>query len=135
MTLAPSLEAAIAALLKDDNGVVALVAKRVYPQALPNGVELPAITYQRISTGHQRAMTHDLPNVLGRVQLTTWGKSYGDAKDAQVAVRKATQNYKGTVGTTVIDDIGIDDERDRPREADTGLYPCLTDLLVWYRES
>jgi hypothetical protein len=129
-----SLEAAIAARLKAVGGLTALVAQRIYPQALPDGATLPAVTYSRISTGHNSAMGSDAAAVRARVQVSCWGKKYGDAKDVQVEARKALQRFRGTSASTVIDDIFIEEERDLPREPVTGIYHCVTDVIAWFRE-
>ncbi len=135
---APSLEAAVAALLKASPGLTSLIGAKVFPVALPDDLtadKLPAITYQRIATVHNSAMGADLDAVRPRVQVSSWAKKYGDAKDVQIQVRKALQRFSGTVADTVIDDIYIDDERDLPREPITGIYHLVTDCLVWYREA
>lgn len=132
-----SVEAAVAARLKATAGLTALVGSRIFPSALPTDISaFPALTYSRVpGFARYSAMGGDMPSVCARIQVSIWGKKYGDAKDAQREARKALQRFSGVSAGTTIEDIYIDSEGDLPREPETGLYHCPLDLLVWYRES
>lgn len=128
---------ALFARLSGYAGLTALVATRVYPRQLPQNPTYPAVTYERISADRQSAMGSDSGLVSGRWQVSSWGKTYTDARDAAEQVRKALQRYRGTLSGTVIQDIFIESENDLPAELVDGetIYQIASDFIVWFVET
>ena len=89
-----SLERAIKADLDNNVGV----GRRVYPSVIPEGAQLPAITYQRVSTMRHHCMGGDAALQRPRMRIDCWGKTYGDAKTVADAVVARYQNKSGTLG-------------------------------------
>jgi Protein of unknown function (DUF3168) len=108
---------------------------KVYPLVRPQGVPLPAITYQRISTTRVDPLGE--PNFLadGRLQIDCWAASYGAVKDLADAVRRRLNGFAEAKGP-------------RPRlagiralpshlddyETDTEVYRVSQDFSVWFEE-
>jgi hypothetical protein len=118
-------------------GLTALVGARIYPRLLPQNPTYPAVTYDRISAERQSAMGSDSGLVSGRWQVSSWGKTYTDARDIAEQVRKALQRYRGTSSGTVIQDIFIESENDLPPELVDGeaVFQIASDFIVWFVES
>lgn len=127
------MEEGLYSLLTGDAGVSALVSTRVYPLAVPQQVDLPAVAYQRISG--PRLLAHDGPTGLAeaRVQVTCHAATYIAAKGLADAVRAAVDGYAGTTGGVEFERIGIESEVDGYAET----YERATvrlDLTVCYLE-
>jgi hypothetical protein len=88
MTLAAVLRSALIA----DAGVAALVAGRVYPVQLPQGVTLPAVRYQRVSNSEQLGSS-----VLRetRYQFDAWAVSHVGATSLAEAVKALWEDWRG----------------------------------------
>lgn len=109
-----SIGEAIVSILLADLNLVALIGNRVYPNYVPQGAAVPAVTYQRISG--PRDHTFDGPSglVKSRYQLNSWADTYGDMESVADAVRIAMDGFSGTIGGRVIQNIESDDETDTP---------------------
>lgn len=119
--------------LAADGGVSALVSTRIYPQVIPQDVDLPAIAYQKISA--PRDHTHDGPSglVRARMQITCAGASYAVAKTLSEAVRAALDGFSGTMGSTTVNAVFLDNERDD--WAQVFESPVVeADYMFWYLE-
>lgn len=132
-------EEALYAALVADGRVGALVSTRVYPQVIPQDVDLPAIAYQKISG--PRWTSHDgaLGLVATRMQLTCTAESYADAKAVFHAVRELLSGFRGMLGASAtapgvwVVRSALDNEIDGYNLA-TGRQTVRCDLNVIYRE-
>ena len=122
-------EQAIKTLL---SGVSAL-GVRVYTSVLPDRVEYPAATYQRISAERTSAFGADAGLVRAVIQVDIYSPraaGFSAFETLGRAVRAALQRQpSGTVT-----DIFLDAERD-DYEDDTELYRKSYDFGVWYTET
>ena len=109
-----SIEAAICELLSTNAAVAALVGDRIKPDILPQGLAMPAITYQLISG--PRDQTADGPTGLvnSRWQINMWAETYDDVLTVRTAVRKAMNGKDGVVASTRIQSTELLDEGDVP---------------------
>lgn len=91
-----SVEAFVTAWLSRDADVQNLVGQRIYPQELPQGAGIPAVTYYR--TGQEGVRSLGGLSGLSRARLTIdcWATSYSDAKALALAIR-------GNKGRTKLD--------------------------------
>lgn len=75
-------------------GLMALIATRIYPIIMPQGVTYPAVTYQRISTQPREiAMGEDPGIARARIQITSWGETFVSARTVADQVRLAMERY------------------------------------------
>lgn len=116
------------------------VGERVYPLALPQDVELPAITYQVISDlptiSHSTAQ--DSPTWTGvehgftRVQFNCYGSDYDEAQALCDELRAYAVGYRGYWGDvevdSVIPDIRLDDWDETP-----GVWRVIQDITIGHR--
>jgi hypothetical protein len=134
-----SIETAIRYILSQDSSVAALVFDRIFPNVVPQGEAMPALTFQQIS--FPRDMTADGPSGLAnpRIQVNAHATTYSGAKTLAVAVREALNGYHGTVNGIVIQLISLQDEGDVP-VVNAGVdvltrYGKRLDFEVWFIET
>src|SRR4030067_1656130 len=104
------IESALYSRLTAVSGVTALVSTRIYPNAIPQNISLPAIAYQIISTDRNYRHAGQSNMALPRIQITVEAASYSSAVAVCAAIRAALSGYKGTVGTVVIGGIFLETE-------------------------
>jgi len=116
------------------------VGERVYPLTLPQGVTLPAITYQVVSdvmtTSHSTAQDHPtwtgLARSDSRVQFDCYGSTYDEAEALCDELRLLTVGYRGTWGEVEVDsvlpDVRLDDWDETP-----GVWRVIQDLIIGHR--
>lgn len=86
-----NVEQEIENVLTADVTVAALVVDRVYPVPMPQGVILPAISYQRVATVPHDDLELTQNHEWVRVQVDSWASNYATAKALAAAVRLAMQ--------------------------------------------
>lgn len=93
------LEEALYAYLTADDTVEGLIGTRLYPEMLPEGVQLPAMAYQRIS--RDGIIAHDGPTGLAsvRIQLTMQAASYLTLRTLADRVRVLLDGERQTMGS------------------------------------
>ena len=131
-----SAETAIRALLIADAPTLALVSTRIYPQRLPQNVDYPAISYQRISGVRVRLVTGPSDRAQPRIQMNLWDETYNGVQAVADAVREAMDGYAGVIGGEEINGLSIQNEFDLFDEEalDDGVYRIVQDYYVSYRE-
>ena len=130
-------EKVIHSLLNGAAGVSALVADRIYPSPLPQGVTLPALAVEHISTVDLPTIDAAAPYALvqSRIEVTALAKDYPTQKSLIEAVRQACQFESGVIaGVTVVvvlrDGVGPD-----LRDDDMQVFSQSIDFRVVYHES
>lgn len=131
-------------LAVDFAGLVALTSTRVYPNDLPQDVQLPAIRFARVSGS--RLMHMEGPSYLAnpRFQIDAYSTHY-HTKDANIGVtavaqqiRKALDGFKGTVTYDTLQTVKIGmcrllNDRDI-YESETRLHRVIMDFMFWHAE-
>lgn len=105
-------------------GSPTLVGGRVYSHVLPDGTDMPAITYSRVSTESFNALDGWGGKDLVRTQVDSWAATYDEARRVAAEVRQRMQDA-GFKGLMVND---FDDF-----EPDTERYRVSADYMVWQR--
>lgn len=116
--------------LKDDAGVGAQVADRIYYLHFPPSATKPALVFFRVSS----APTYDMGGAAmqqARIQMDAWGETAEAANDAGQAVRDALDHFDGTMGTNAVALIEIADER-HDYDEEARLFRDSTDYMIWY---
>jgi len=106
-------------------GQLSEVAERVYPSVLPLGkqdeVQLPAVTYQRVST--LRIRSHDGTSLLGPLyQITCWDST---SSGARALGRDVIDLYEPMIGLAYIENHL---ETFAPEQK---LFAVIIDVRVW----
>jgi|SRR5579884_495242 len=125
------LEQGITALL--NGSIAALVGNRVYPVTIPEGAELPCLSYQVVSGASEYALDGSAETEK-TIQFDAWGTTYADAKTIQKALHDLLDGYSGTLadGTQVkgtFRGLELDDFQSEAR-----VYRSLTEYTFQYQE-
>lgn len=117
----------------------ALVAARIYPSLLPQDPTLPAITYQRITTGRVRSLSGLSGLAFPRLQLNCWATTPEGARAIAAAVRADLDNIGETVGGVTLKDGITEDEGDMIAGAGDmpgqRMFGVRVDMTIWHEES
>lgn len=127
------VEAGLRSYLTTHPEVSALVGTRVYPLALPQGVTLPAVTYQLIASVRQPAYDGIARLTQARFQIDCWAETYASLVQLARAVTGALDGYEGPLGDAVAHEVRIVSAVDG-REPETALWRRTIDVTVWYSE-
>ena len=102
----------------------------VYPVAIPQKAEYPAVRYARITSN--RDMNYDKVETWIRsvFQVDSYAPSYNAALDLAETVKAALNDYSGGL----IQKIRIDFETEG-LEDDVDLYRVMQQYTIWHRES
>ncbi len=82
-----SVESEIYTRLSTYAGLTALVVAKIYPLQLPQDIELPALTYFKVSDVPEHAMGADANIKTTRIQVSCWAETYGEAKALELQVK------------------------------------------------
>ena len=126
-------------LLSNSEDVTDLTVLRIYPNLLPQGCAMPAITYQQISGVRDYVMGGVTGVAEPSYQVTCWAKTYAGATALAKVVRELLNCYQGTVSETVVQLIMLNDEGDIPQfppeTKELVKYGKRLDFTIWFEES
>jgi len=90
------LDAGLRLFLLQHPGIAAEVGDRIYPQPLPQGVKLPALTYHDVSD--TSSLSSDGPDCVQRprYQIDHWATTRAEARRVERATRQALHGYAGS---------------------------------------
>jgi len=104
----------------------------VFPQQLPEGSTMPALVYAIVGRQSVNSTEGTNRTAMKRVQIDCYGRSYGDAKQLQLPVRKELEPLKGytlSEGTRVAG-VFVNSELDA-FEYGPFLYCAVLDFNIW----
>lgn len=137
--MALSLDDAIFTKLSTTSGITGICGTRVYPQDLPQGVTLPAITYQLVSNPVEATHDESPGSSLShpRVQITAWSTTHLGSVTLAAAIFSALHGFKGTVtsGQNSLQILGsLRVDKRASKEPVSGIYTRQQDFEIWYIE-
>lgn len=115
-------------------GLSALIGNRIFPMRLPEGVDLPAITYERVSGPRMRSHSGPSGTANPRYQFRCWGDPYSSAKDVADQLRIALDGFSGDMGTVAVQAAFVEDDVDDYNIA-TKQYNVRLDAILWHAEA
>jgi hypothetical protein len=118
-------------------GLSALAGTRIYAQLMPQDPTYPSVVYMRVSAERETAMGADPGLVHSRFQLDAWSNVAKEARDVTEQIRLALERWRGTSGTTVIQDSFIDSQQDLAPElvSNVALYRTITEVMIHHSDS
>lgn len=133
----PTLETALFTYLSTDPDVSSLVGNRIYPYRMPEGCQLPCISWRRV--GASRIYTHDsfdetAPWVAARVQFDCWAITALEAVRIGEAMLLALSGYAGDMSGQLIGASSAELEMDL-YEDQTKLYRRVLDFRLMYEDA
>lgn len=124
------IEQALVAHLLADTNITAIIEDRLFPLAIPQGEDVPAIVYQRISSPRTLTLTGEsAPNP--RIQLSCYARSFGQAKQMAIQLYNFLDYFRGKLGNKTKTAILMADSRD-DYEPETGRYRCDVDFFIMH---
>ena len=118
-----ALETLIRSALIANADIKRMVTRRVYPIALPQNCDMPAVSYSRV-TG---ARVNDLSGYGGlqnaHIQVDTWATSYEEAVELGASIQTCMNGASGYKSLLINDVDGYD--------ADANLYRWTGEFSVW----
>lgn len=127
-----SLESSLFTFVTGDPAVGPLIGSKMYPGKLPQKPEMPALTYNRISSGQDYELEGAEVGVRpARFDINCWDDGYEGMLALGAAVRASLSGYMGPMGADTVQAILIEDEHD-DYEADTQLWRRIIDFVIWY---
>jgi hypothetical protein len=126
------IETAFHSLILADSRFTDLAGTRLYPTILPDDPQLPAVTYQRITTVRTYSTTGPVSLNRVRLQFDIWASTYSQTKQLQAALLTILEDYS-LYSDTSIDSIRLDTVTDG-YEHDARLYRVSMDFIVFVTE-
>lgn len=99
---------AVRYLLANDAALLAeMPAVRIKAGVLPEGIVLPAIAVEHVSTVERMTVSMEFTKVfsVSRVQVTVFARTYSQCKSILDLVRRALPHTRGTVGGVELDSV------------------------------
>lgn len=132
------IEQDIFARLRDDAGVSALVAGRVFPVQIPQSPDQghsksPCVVFTLNSEARTPTVCDISSSVEGTYQMDSVSKSYFEAKAIAAAVRVCLNSFTGQMGGTAVDRVLLDTAQDLI-ETEPGLYRVSQTYVFYYQE-
>lgn len=108
---------------------------RIYPNALPQGVDLPACRYFRVSNPQDHSHSGVSSLQHPRFQIDCYASTYLAAVQLARQVKTLLDGFRGTmgaytVGASFMEDAGKDDH-----DPETGRHRVGVDVVIWHKES
>ena len=128
------IETSLHSYLANAQTLVSACAGRIEPVRLPNDPSLPTLTYQVISTTPDATLDGPSGFMEKRIQFSSWGECYGDAKALDEALRTVLDGFSGLQPDgTLIFNVMLDTAADL-YEPDSKLYHVSTDYKVQFSQ-
>ena len=125
------IDEAVYSALSGNATLTGLISTRIYPLMLPQEVDLPAVTFFRVSNLHNHGMGGDIALMETRLQVSILAASVSLMRAVTDAVRAVLSRWKGTYGSVVIQDSLLDNEMD-DFEPETEVYQCIQDYTIFH---
>jgi len=114
-----SIQTALVAIKTANSTLNTLISTRFHPDALPQGVTLPAVSFQVISRPNYNAMGPTLVDYHARVQMDGYASSSINRTTLRSAMVGAFYGFSGSAGGETIKAILIDNEGEDIEMLDT----------------
>ena len=122
-----SVESDLYTRLSTYGNLIALVSLKIYPLTLPQDIELPALTYFKVSDIPEHAMGSDADIKTVRMQVSCWADTYKVVKAIEVQVKAALSRYR----SGNIQDCFLDGSLDL-YDSEVDIFHVPIDFLVFY---
>ena len=117
-------------------GLVALVGDRIYANVAPQAVDLPFVTWRRVSAVRYPAMGSDSGIVSVRIQLDVIAKTYLSMRAVMDQLRAALQRWRDPDASPAVIDCTLENELEEVEDlADEVLHRGILDIMLHHRET
>ncbi len=127
------IEKGLVSFILDQSDITAHISNRIYPVMLPQGYNLPALSYQRISGDRLQGLTGPVNKGHPRIRIYCFAHTYSKVKQLAEDVRQSLDGYSGTMGSVQVGNVTIEGERDDFEET-TEIYRVIQEYLISHTE-
>ena len=120
---------AIYLILSTNAGVSAVVGDRIFPQVIPQGKELPAISYMKEVASPENSLDGPGSIEIQRYEIKMYSRSYPELETLVNAARSALDFAAGTFNGVILDGCSFITERDAYSE-DQSLFGRLQEYQL-----
>ena len=129
-----AIEQAIYSILKNNKPVAAIISTRIFPNLIPQGQNLPAVVYQRISGSGDRDTNGALNLYWPTFQFTCSADTFATMVILANAVKTALEGFTGTKASVTLSNIELIDEGDMPNLSDVkNVFMRRLDFKFWFK--
>jgi hypothetical protein len=125
------IKEALVKRLRDDTGVAALIAARIYPLKATQDTAFPCLVYNRIDSVPERVMGMASGLFFARFQIDSWGKSASAVTNLASKVRTSLDGFIGSILGVDIGGVSLLDEAD-DYDDEVRLYRVIQNFGIWY---
>lgn len=125
-----NIEGALVVHLLADDELTALIGENLFPLAIPEGGQTPAVVWQRISSPRTLALAGDDAS-SPRFQFSAYADDLILARRIAQALNNALDFFVGVLGDKTKAQVIRADYRDS-YEHETGLYRSDVDFFIYY---
>jgi hypothetical protein len=113
--------------------LTALVGIRIYPvECVPKTCPLPYVTYECVDNPGIHLMGGDADLHSPTYEINVFSSTMGVLKSIEVVVVAALQDYRGTMGSTVVQRIFYEDSIYNEYDPDIGTYSQTVIFTIWH---
>ena len=129
-----SIEEALFYKLSNTAAITAIVpATKIFYIFLGDSVDLPAISYQRTSTGRDHTLTDAQTMAEATFQIDAWSRTNSEMVQLATEIRNALDGFRGIVDGVTIERILQINEFDLP-EAEGAIFRRYQSFRIIYQE-
>lgn len=125
------IEPALVAHILSDEKITSIIQDRLFPLAVPQDEDVPAIVYQQISSPRTLSVSGDSSANSTRIQLSVYADTFGKAKQIAQVLFDSLDTFRGKLGGRVKAAVLMADSRD-DYEPETGRYRCDVDFFIMH---
>lgn len=124
------IEPALVAHILSDEKITSIIQDRLFPLAVPQDEDVPAIVYQQISSPRTLTLTGESAS-HSRIQLSCYAKTFSQAKQMAITLYNSLDFFRGNLGNKTKSAVLMADSRD-DYEPETGRYRCDVDFFIMH---
>jgi len=132
------IEEVLVAYLKTQSGLTALVKNKIYPEEIPQKIDLPAVSYIKISDIKTHMLKEQNPLENPYLQFTVYAESKSSARGVLAQIKLALIDYVGTLSGIVIQKIQMENEISSMETGADGVQKVYTEdaeFQIFYERS
>lgn len=126
-----TIEDFIYSLLAGSQPVVSIIGSRIYRVKMPDNPQLPAITYQTVSSSPVESFEGFSGLWKPMIRVDCWGKGAGSTQDLAEKVRLALHGYQGSYQDRRIHNI-LEWSVTELYDEDLDIFHVACSMRIWY---
>ena len=123
------LEEALSAYLLDYPGLIPLIGDKLYPDELPQGVNLPAVIYSKVSDVKEHTLVGQNQLEKPMIEFSAFAGSKKVARAVANQLKLALCDFQGVLSGIEIQYIRLENELSNLERSSDGTHKIYTELL------